>query len=1164
MAVDRYIVSRSNYSIKTKHKTTAAGRIYERDYMTTTQNGSFHGDVFPFSENNFKMVRRMSSNGMRKHNFGDWLKQDVCVDGTNTGEYWTLNCISNDTHTSTKTIKIKPNFGSLLDFAYYGSCVELIKTSVSNILKNYPAELYVKDSVVYYYDKNFQQSEYFGFDISNDITHANRWLSENGKPMLDGPGRGVTRLVEISNPFNIDVFKKHVDYSKDSDINKLRFFCLSSNNYNINNPSGTMMACACDWEVLYKKDGCYDGEFTGCVMLNSSLRYPENSSIKKFYIYEYYSNGEYYLLTDISYNGVTIRPTQALIEQYFESLTDFERLLLNRNTIPLYTCTIDYPHETDKGVMTYKKSLTWPTYFGWNLDVTTSQYTDYIESLLNLAEFYDEGYTNNLWNMMTHDSIKNMDLTYTRANSTEDTDDYRTGTARMENVIMMYGRFFDDIKRSIDNIKSVNVVTYNQYSNTPDYFLSDSLELSGWEVYSSVNGLDTNAAFYSMMDGTGNKKVKTRKYTVSDTDNEFMRNLKLNSRSIFSMKGSKAGIESLLSLFGMVSYDFRKTWYEGLNVSARTDFVKTYNKRYSGSAPASFDALSGNSRNNFYNMFDYTLTEYVNVASGGESGISVNSNDSLIEKYNSYKEGFDSEGDSLQGLPCAFFPSKDGMTYYIVPWFDKLEEYDGNPYFQMYGGWGKMYKKRLEENNLTLLEEIYSTKDRTVSATTETQFLLDDFIDGEYTFDGVAVGDDYDYSIVSGDTEWQYCFIGSVNSGDTVMVASAITSGNTDITDSRIIAIGADNKVTYVANGVSGYTCNNSGTTVIVSQKNYDEFIVTWTNVYDKTVSGVRFYDESFKYINIVRTLSDLQSVTLDRLHGNDIFYVYDLSEYIDKYGEQPSPNTSHYFILNDTNSGYYFKKDGDDRGWENIPNYDIEHGLNDGLRVLYLESLIDDNKGNAPHIGKGMYDDGEEFLEYFRKLFYYSIKNEAFNENAYDCYTGELKTDEIEKIGFELVEQKDNMKCWYFTNTDNNKMIYALEGDDGELVFTPTEDKAVKVGKDAEYDTTYKSWLEPKAFETGVKNYDESAAYSVINTKKLRIQFNGKYVLGDIFRDYLYSSVLPYLKQIIPSTTLLEISILGEEASLGKFEKGKAAGLAEDSVVLTNRYNAKNSEIEP
>jgi hypothetical protein len=174
-------------------------------------------------------------------------------------------------------------------------------------------------------------------------------------------------------------------------------------------------------------------------------------------------------------------------------------------------------------------------------------------------------------------------------------------------------------------------------------------------------------------------------------------------------------------------------------------------------------------------MFDYTLTEYVNVASGGESGISVNSNDSLIEKYNSYKDGFDSEGDSLQGLPCAFFPSKDGMTYYIVPWFDKLEEYDGNPYFQMYGGWGKMYKKRLEENNLTLLEEIYSTKDRTVSATTETQFLLDDFIDGEYAFDGVVVGDDYDYSIASGDTEWQYCFINSVNSGDTVMVASAIT-----------------------------------------------------------------------------------------------------------------------------------------------------------------------------------------------------------------------------------------------------------------------------------------------------------------------------------------------------------------------------------------------------
>ena len=49
MALDKYIVSRSNYTIKKKHKTVSNGTIYERDFMTTTQNGSFDGDVFPYS-----------------------------------------------------------------------------------------------------------------------------------------------------------------------------------------------------------------------------------------------------------------------------------------------------------------------------------------------------------------------------------------------------------------------------------------------------------------------------------------------------------------------------------------------------------------------------------------------------------------------------------------------------------------------------------------------------------------------------------------------------------------------------------------------------------------------------------------------------------------------------------------------------------------------------------------------------------------------------------------------------------------------------------------------------------------------------------------------------------------------------------------------------------
>ena len=60
---------------------------------------------------------------------------------------------------------------------------------------------------------------------------------------------------------------------------------------------------------------------------------------------------------------------------------------------------------------------------------------------------------------------------------------------------------------------------------------------------------------------------------------------------------------------------------------------------------------------------------------------------------------------------------------------------------------------------------------------------------------------------------------------------------------------------------------------------------------------------------------------------------------------------------------------------------------------------------------------------------------------------------------------------------------------------------------------------------------------------------------MSDVFRKFIISSVMPYLKQIIPSTTILEISILGEESTFKKFEIPKAAGIAEDSYVLTKRY---------
>ena len=101
-------------------------------------------------------------------------------------------------------------------------------------------------------------------------------------------------------------------------------------------------------------------------------------------------------LTDSKWSGYHIRPIESAVDEFYETLDDFERFLLNRDSIPLYTITIDSVEETEKGLEKSKKRFTWPTVFGWNLDVESSEYYNYLNGLLRLAEFYDSIYSNNL------------------------------------------------------------------------------------------------------------------------------------------------------------------------------------------------------------------------------------------------------------------------------------------------------------------------------------------------------------------------------------------------------------------------------------------------------------------------------------------------------------------------------------------------------------------------------------------------------------------------------------------------------------------------------------------------------------------------------------------------------------------------------------------------
>ena len=607
----KYIITRSNYTLKKKHKQIGNdSTIYERDFMITNNGQTWSGDGSPYGTSSFKMVNNPKNGGSYKYNTGGWLKTPICIDDLHDkGEIWTLNCIPNvEEKNRENNIHINPNSTSLLSFAYYGSTEDLIKNAINNIIENFPAEIVFTGEIT---EKGYVVENDFLIDLQTITTNKN-------------------------DEENLRLFTQN--YEKYTLITKEKSFPIS----------GCEVTNLIDFKCVKEGD----------LLFTTKITFELGTPIT---IKCYYENGKKTYYSDTP-NNVVIRPNDYYVDIFFNKLDLFQKNMLNKNTTPIYKMTLDFPHETKNGIETYKKNFIWPIKKSvddttWNLDIESYEYEKYLKDLLTLANFYDERCTNNLWRSLTHDSLKNMDYAF-KDDKIED-NEYSLGEGRFEEIIKCFAKQFDEIKQYIDNIKTSNTITYGDENNIPSYFLSDELENSGWEVYNLANVL--------------NEKIKDGNYSVSDVNINLMKHLKINSKEIFSRKGTRHGINMLLALFGLKSYDVDK---------------KTY---------------------------DYKLTEYVDAVKSDtnvdyENVISFNR-----KKKNFYESYSDYEGDTtdpLQGLPVKAVKYIDGdgnNKFYLIPWFDKDETLDGSVYYQMYGGWGKSFTKELA-NTDNISDDIASTE----------------------------------------------------------------------------------------------------------------------------------------------------------------------------------------------------------------------------------------------------------------------------------------------------------------------------------------------------------------------------------------------------------------------------------------------------------------------
>lgn len=607
---DQYIRSKSDFVLRKKHAITSVGTIYENDYMTIVPNdGMFNDDTTMYSDSNFKFRIRTDANVKKRHFAGNWIKT---ADGNET---WTGQNYSGVALTSESRVLLKPNYEAITDFAYYGSAQKLIEATVRDVVLKYPGGI-----------------SYLGSDLDpEDYCYAR----EDGTLTLDSE-EGVMTLYQVSNEFGIDIWTDGVSW--ESVENPMRTLSASYDKY-VFGVSGSKITSI-----------TISGVGTTCrdkIIATTEIA-SENGESVTLYTYMDYEGNAIILSRVLGEKGQPIiRVNDELFEQMYEDLDDFSKVLLDRRSKPMFKASFKIPQfDKERGYYYTKEDFIWPS-LSYDKDghrfctpkLNGAAFNVYIETLQSAAIMHDEIDSDNIWRMLTHASLKNLDWTFKidtdgDAESVEGFD-----SSRFQAALHLYGRQFDDIKRYADNIKYSNSVTYDEKNNLPDYFLTDTAENDGWEPYHvmplSSNSITTDVV-YSGSSYSG--------YTAADANNSFMRRLAINSDYIQSLKGTKKGLKVLLGLLGFES---------------------------------------GNTEG------CYSIDEYVAIATNFP-----NTND-LLTALPHTSGFFDETKNLLEGWPVVEVSLSNGGSY-VAPWYNKDTKYTSGLYFQGLGGWERTNSKEIE------------------------------------------------------------------------------------------------------------------------------------------------------------------------------------------------------------------------------------------------------------------------------------------------------------------------------------------------------------------------------------------------------------------------------------------------------------------------------------
>lgn len=707
----RYSKNNSNFIIRKKHQSIEGGTILERDWSTLGERHVIEsGKRKVYGDSGF-LFTDSTRPGLKKRNrSGEWDSP------------LTLDDLTDTVNDSVNIIQL-PKSNDLRDYVYWGSAKELVRSSIENIIKWFPGRIWAEDTPIYIPNNTGSGmnaiADIIGDGHGNYIIKTvkeNEVIIDNGDCITFGDGSKPcitfscdTDIIEdksniglwlLHNPFQINLINTSLQFTKYD--NQLRALAVNWKQYSLNGYDIT------GYKVWIKPINECDKDYT--ILYDITITYKKNKEKLTGHIYGLKLGKNILWCTTL--RKLDIRPKLRIIEDYFKNLQGFDKILLTRETYPLYTANIITPVEISYNYYVYvAKSYQWPS-TDYCIDVDGIGFELYIDKLYKLSELIDNLWTNNLWGNMTHESIKNFDWSYERED--EENIDNVEGSNRMEQVLQIMGAHFDDMKRWVDNIKHKNTITYDGNNNLPNAELSDKCNTLGWETYSTKLNPNDNLYLDNGNIFTTNIKwfnnLNPNQVNQNYIDNEFMRRLALSAKEIFKTKGTKQCIEMVFGMFGIGENDFEiiERYYTIEQLYKKDDIYRFYRQNNIVNSEITEEEIYNTYELQLSNSLQEWLQEKIEENSGNPilgddlpkhikfgtepDFIHYDLDDTMtvgqfLAYANECKSIVHNYDDVFSGVPLQIV-TIDGIEY-IAPYFSQDKIYDGDVQFETNGGWGK-------------------------------------------------------------------------------------------------------------------------------------------------------------------------------------------------------------------------------------------------------------------------------------------------------------------------------------------------------------------------------------------------------------------------------------------------------------------------------------------